>query len=46
MNYKSVREALKNVDLVSATLTSTNQGLIKFRREADETILNIELMVF
>ncbi|WP_456374482.1 radical SAM protein [Methanocaldococcus sp.] len=63
MNYKSVRDALKNADLVSATLTSTNQemfekihrtkiklkdvirGLIKFRREADETILNIELMV-
>ena len=51
------------VNLVSATLTSTNQemfekihrtkiklkdvveGLIKFRREAEETILNIELMV-
>ncbi|AEF96016.1 radical SAM protein [Methanotorris igneus] len=63
LKYKKVRNALKETDLVSATLTSTNQetfekihrtkiklkdvvdGLIKFRRVAKETILNIELMV-
>ncbi|ENN96046.1 radical SAM protein [Methanocaldococcus villosus KIN24-T80] len=63
MKYKKVRDALKEANLVSATLTSINQemfkkihrteikfkdvinGLIKFRKSAEDTVLNIELMV-